>query len=88
LRTKFSTKLLELENSGASADEVREFLGYSRARKGQVEGDLANGEAYCGASVGLIKEISSAALVIQRLVEEWQEVMDRLHFFLKFWIDP
>ena len=78
LRTEFSRKLLEMEESGASADEVRKFLGYSRARKGQLEGDLVNGEAYCGASVGLIGETIPAALVVQRLVEGWQEVLDRL----------
>jgi len=78
LRTQFSRKLLDLEESGASADEVREFLGYSRARKGQLEGDLVDGEAYCGASVGLIRETIPAALVVQRLVEGWREVMDSL----------
>jgi enoyl-[acyl-carrier protein] reductase II len=78
LRTEFSRKLLDLEESGASADEIREFLGFSRARKGQLEGDLVNGEAYCGASVGLIKEIIPAALMVQRLVEGWQAVIDDL----------
>lgn len=78
LKTQFSSRLLELENSGASPEELRQFLGYSRARKGQIEGDLVNGEAYCGASAGLIKEIVPAALVIQRLVEGWQEVIDGL----------
>ena len=80
LRTEFSKKLLALEESGATGDEMREFLGYSRARKGQVEGDLVNGEVYCGASVGLIKEIIPAALVVQRLVEGLREVIDGLQF--------
>lgn len=78
LRTEFSKILSDLENSGATADEIREFLGYSRARKEQLEGDLVNGEAYCGASVGLIKEIIPAASVVQKLVEGWQEVIDGL----------
>jgi len=78
LKTQFSSSLLELEGEGASSEKLREFLGYSRARKGQLDGDLANGEAYCGSSAGLINDIVPAALVVRRLVEGWQEVMDGL----------
>ena len=55
LKTEFSGRLLELETSGASTETVREFLGRGRARRGQMEGDLVNGEFYCGTSAGLIK---------------------------------
>ena len=78
LKTEFTRRLLELEGLGASAADIREFLGYSRARTGQLEGDLENGEAYSGASAGLIKEILSAAEVIQRLVEGYQKVIKRI----------
>lgn len=78
LKTEFSLRLLELEESGASPDDIRNFLGYSRARKGQLEGDLVNGEAYCGASAGLIKEIIPASQVIQRLVKGYQEVIKNI----------
>jgi len=78
LKTQFSRKLLEVEESGVSASGIRDFLGYSRARKGQLEGDLTEGEAYCGASAGLIKEIIPVSLVVQRLVEGYQEVIDKL----------
>jgi len=78
LKSEFSRSLLELEESGASADDVREYLGYSRARRGQLEGDLANGEVYCGASAGLIKDIIPAALVVRKLVEGYQEVIKKI----------
>lgn len=78
LKTEFVQKLIELEESGASASDIREFLGYSRARGGQLEGDLVNGEAYCGASAGLIKEILPVASVVQRLVEGYKEVLQNL----------
>ena len=78
LKTEFTRRLLELEESGASAGDIREFLGYSRARRGQVEGDLENGEAYSGASAGLIKEILPAAEVVQRLVGEYQIVIKKI----------
>lgn len=78
IKTEFSRRLLELEASGASAEDLRSFFGYGRARAGQLEGDLENGEAYCGASAGLIKEIIPAAKVIQRLVEGYNRTVKRI----------
>jgi enoyl-[acyl-carrier protein] reductase II len=78
LKTEFTRHLLELEESGASAGDITKFLGYSRARTGQIEGDLENGEAYSGASAGLIKEILPAAEVVHRLVEEYQKVIKKI----------
>ncbi len=67
LKTEFSGRLLELEASGASPEVLREFLGRGRARRGQIEGDLVNGEFYCGTSAGLIKEVLPVAEVIQKI---------------------
>lgn len=78
LKTEFTRRLLELEESGASAGDIREFLGYSRARTGQIEGDLENGEAYSGASAGLVKEVLPAAEVVQGLIEEYQKVIKKI----------
>lgn len=77
LKTEFSRKLLKLEASGASADDMRDFLGNSRARTGQLDGDLMNGEAYCGASAGLIREIIPAATVIQKMVKGYEEIIKK-----------
>jgi enoyl-[acyl-carrier protein] reductase II len=78
VKTEFTRRLLELEESGASAVDIRNFLGYSRARTGQIEGDLENGEAYSGASAGLVKEILPAAEVVHRLVEDYQKVIKKI----------
>ncbi len=78
LKTEFSKRLLGLEGAGASADEIRDFLGRGRARRGQLEGDLAEGEAHCGASAGLIREVLPAALVVQRLVDGYEEVIKKI----------
>jgi enoyl-[acyl-carrier protein] reductase II len=78
LKTEFTRRLLGLEEKGASAKDIRDFLGYSRARTGQIEGDLDKGEAYCGASAGLIREIIPAAMVIRRLVERYEEIIKKM----------
>jgi enoyl-[acyl-carrier protein] reductase II len=69
---------MDIKEAGVSANEIRKFLGYSRARTGQLEGDLVNGEAYCGASAGLISEILPAAIVIQRIVDGYKEVIKKI----------
>jgi hypothetical protein len=43
-----------------------------------LEGDLINGEAYCGASAGLIREIIPAATVIQKMVKGYEEIIKKL----------
>lgn len=78
LRTEFSMRLLELERSGASAESLRNFLGHGRARKGQLDGDMVHGEAYCGASAGLIRDVIPAARVVHRLVEGYGMIIKKL----------
>jgi len=78
LKTEFTRRLLQLEESGASAGDIRDFLGYSRARTGQIEGDLENGEAYAGASAGLIKEVLPAAEVVRRLIDGYRSVIKKI----------
>ena len=67
-----------MEAAGASADELREFMGHAASRRAGLEGDLDNGEAYCGSSAGLIHEILSAGEVVQRLVEGYPDVLKRM----------
>jgi enoyl-[acyl-carrier protein] reductase II len=43
-------------------------IGRSRARRAQIEGDLASGGAYVGSSAGLINEILPAAVIVKNLV--------------------
>jgi len=76
--TEFTQSLLALEEAGATTDELRDFMGHAASRKAGIEGDLDNGEAYCGASAGLIKESLSAAEVIRRMVEGFNNVVKRL----------
>ncbi len=78
LKTEFSQVLLELEKAGASPDEIKDFMGHAASRRCGLEGDLENGEAYCGASAGLITEILEAGEVIRRLVKGYKEIVDRL----------
>ena len=78
LKNEIAVKLLDMEATGASAEELLAFIGSSRSRTGQFEGDLANGEAYCGSIAGMIKEIKSVAEIIRNIVDDYDAVLARL----------
>jgi enoyl-[acyl-carrier protein] reductase II len=72
LKSPFTKKLASMEAAGASAESVRDFIGHGRARKAQIEGDMEEGDAYAGSSVGRIKEILPAAAVIENMIKEYE----------------
>jgi enoyl-[acyl-carrier protein] reductase II len=75
LKTNFSIELASLEKSGASSDEIRRFVGRGRGRKAQIEGNLIEGDAYAGSSVGVIHEILPAAVVVESLAETCTQII-------------
>lgn len=79
LRNEVTAKLTEMESAGASARDLEAFLGTGRARKGEVEGDLVDGEVYCGAIAGMITEIVSAGEIVQSIARGSEEIMTRLN---------
>ncbi len=76
--TPFTRKLMALEASGSTPDEIRQVLGHAASRRAGLEGDLSTGEAYCGSSAGLIREILPAADIIRLLVEGWDRIVTDL----------
>ena len=79
LKTEFTRTIVELENSGAAAEDILDFIGYRSNWTAQIDGNLSGGEAYCGASAGLIKKIIPAKDVVRQLVEEYEQVLKRLN---------
>ncbi len=85
LKNELTAKILEMESRGASAEELESFIDSTsspRARIGSLEGDLTNGEGYCGAIVGVITKIINAGEVVQSMIETSQAVVIRLN---KLW---
>jgi enoyl-[acyl-carrier protein] reductase II len=78
LKNELSAKLLEMEATGASVEELLTVIGSGRSRTGQFDGDLINGEVYCGSIAGMIKEIKSVAEVMHDIVEGYDKVIAKL----------
>ncbi len=68
LKTDFTKAVIELEKSGASEEDIFDFIGYRTNWDSQIQGRMNSGEAYCGAAAGLIKEILPVNEVIRQLV--------------------
>jgi enoyl-[acyl-carrier protein] reductase II len=75
LRNEFFEKVLQLESSGASADELKELLGTGRAKRGMFEGDLENGELEIGQVSALINDIKPAARILEEMISEYREAL-------------
>lgn len=79
LKNEFYTQVQQLEEQGASAEQLKELLGKGRARKGILEGDLVNGELEIGQVAAQIHEQHSVAEIMQKLINEFHLSQQQLN---------
>ena len=73
IRNEFYDKVKAAEDSGASAEQMKELLGKGRAKRGIFEGDLVEGELEIGQIASLLKDLPPAKEVLRHIVEEYNE---------------
>lgn len=78
LKNDFTAKMLETEGSGASPEELLVLIGLGRSRLGELDGNVADGELYCGSIAGMVKDIVSAGDVVRSIVEGYERVVAAL----------
>jgi len=78
LRNRFAAKVAELDRHGTTADELLAFIGMGRSRMGQLEGNVEDGELYCGEVSGMIREIAPAGVIIKEIVAGYDRVVTGL----------
>lgn len=78
VKNEFFQKVQELEDKGASADELRELLGRGRAKKGIFEGDLVEGELEIGQVSALIDDLPSAEKVVADIIAEYNKLIKEM----------
>lgn len=74
----FRDEVEELENRGATAEELKDLLGKGRAKKAIFEGDLDNGEVEIGQVSALIDKEMSVKEIVEMLVREYKEAVNSL----------
>lgn len=78
IKNEFYYQIKELEDRGASAEEIRELLGRGRTRKGIFEGNLIEGELEIGQVASSIPSILTAKQVIEEMIYEFNEVASEM----------
>jgi enoyl-[acyl-carrier protein] reductase II len=78
VRNAFFSQVQELEERGATAEELRELLGHGRAKRGIFEGDLTEGELEIGQIASQIREIIPAAEVVKEMIRSYNRTLIRL----------
>lgn len=73
IKNEFYDKVKAAEDSGASAEQMKELLGKGRAKRGIFEGDLVEGELEIGQIASLLKDLPPAKEVLGQIVEEYNE---------------
>ena len=73
IKNEFYDKVKAAEDSGASAEQMKELLGKGRAKRGIFEGDLIEGELEIGQIASLLKDLPSAKEVLGQIVKEYNE---------------
>jgi enoyl-[acyl-carrier protein] reductase II len=81
IKNAFYERVKELENKGASREELAELLGRGRAKLGMFEGDLNEGELEIGQISGLINEIKPAKEIVNEIIVEFEQARDSLQEF-------
>ncbi len=77
LRNQMTREFAEMEKRGCSEEEIIRF-GTGRLRRAALEGDVETGSVMCGQSCGLINSIVPCAVVIERIMQEAEECLQRL----------
>lgn len=78
IKNEFYQQVQELEDRGASTDELRALLGRGRSKKGIFEGDLTQGELEIGQIASHIKQVVPAAQVIKEMIEDYHQTVRSL----------
>jgi NAD(P)H-dependent flavin oxidoreductase YrpB (nitropropane dioxygenase family) len=79
LKNEASRKVQELEARGAPLEEFFTVIKGEMGRKVMEEGELNAGMALCGLNVGLIHEVVGVKEFIESIVNQAQDIGERLH---------
>ncbi len=74
-KNNFYVAINKAEARGASKEELQNILGHGRAKKGMLEGDLAEGELEIGEVSALIKDIKPAAEIVKDIWNDFNDAV-------------
>ncbi len=78
IKNEFYDQVKEMEDRGASVEELRSLLGRGRAKKGIFEGNLIEGELEIGQIASDIKQVIPAKQVIEKMIKGYNNTIKLL----------
>ena len=78
VKNEFFRQVAELEERGASVEELRALVGRGRSKKGIFEGNLEEGELEIGQIASHIKQILPAKEVIDEIIAAYNRTIKQL----------
>jgi enoyl-[acyl-carrier protein] reductase II len=72
IKNDFYQQLQELYATCPTTEELKNFLGRGRAKKGMFEGDLVNGELEIGQIAGAIDKVDTVENIVKNIIEEFE----------------
>jgi len=79
LKTDFSLRLLQMEERGATLEELLPLISGERGKRSYISGDVNDAVIFCGQVAGLIHEIPSVGEIIDGIISEAKLIGERLH---------
>jgi len=79
LKTDFSLRLLQMEEKGATLEELLPLISGNRGKRSYISGDVNDAVIFCGEVAGLIHEIPSVGEIIDGIISEAKLIGERLH---------
>lgn len=78
IKNGFFNRMNAAEEQGATADELRELIGFGATRRGIFEGDIENGELEIGQVASSIREVKPVSQIISELMADFEAARQRL----------
>ncbi len=78
VRTEYTQKILEMEEKGATLEELAPLISGQNRQGAYITGDISNSTISAGQVVGLIHSVPSVKEIIDGIISEAQVIMQRL----------
>jgi enoyl-[acyl-carrier protein] reductase II len=79
IKNEFYKQVKTAEDSGATAEQLKELLGKGRAKLGIFEGDLQNGELEIGQIASLIRDIPTVEYIVTQIVDDYNKGISKMY---------
>ena len=79
VKTDFAQKILEMEEKGSPLEEILPLISGDKVRDAYDSGDISDALFTAGQVVGLIRDIPSVKEIIDGIITEARDIVQRLH---------